>query len=715
MTFKEFNQKIQQQFAKMCATGKLFRVELTGQQVWDIYINGFSASQNPVFRDPQSSVHNCNTDRHFIKRYGNIVALDENNSIMTMFDIDVAESDFETTVPNLSAWLKEAKIVAPFFESWNEINVLPYEKKITKTQTQFQLGIAEQYKQYTKEEVEKFGVVEQGKVYTFNHFHVFAPAAFIDMSIKSVDAIVGEYRDAKNVFQRGMQEIPLDTLQLVNDLILQGSLLNGDAHLFKIQQFIELKKQYELVPVAQKDNWCWKASYKLPISKFRNELIGTLCVELAEGVELNEACKTWNKRVDPLNYMKAKAPITTSQIKQAQKFVEEEGYLASFDRRFATIDDIDVSEILHTNAGDGAIKTASLFDAVKATSVSTRHKRSHFNDITSISIETFMKEILPTATSVEAFLENRMDGNLVALVTANEKNSKPLFKWSNNYSWTYNGNLAGKSQIKEEVKSKGGNVEGVLRFSMIWNDGNGNDSSDLDAWCQQASGERIGFSQGFRKDSGNKFSNCGGQLDLDNMNPQGKIAVEIIYFKSISLMRDGQYKFWVNQYSARNSQGFKAEIEFNGEVYNYEYNKAVSGDVEVAIVTLKNGVFSIEHKLPETASSKTLWGLESNEFHKVNLVSLSPSYWGENNVGNKHYFFMLEGCKSDIPLRSFHNEYLTGELLPHRKVTEVLGETTKLSPTPKMLAGIGFNGTVSDELIVRVKGSHQRVLKIVFN
>jgi len=707
MTFKEFNQKIQQQFAKMCATGKLFRVELTGQQVWDIYINGFSASQNPVFRDPQSSVHNCNTDRHFIKRYGNIVALDENNSIMTMFDIDVAESDFETTVPNLSAWLKEAKIVAPFFESWNEINVLPYEKKISKQQTQFQLGIAEQYKQYTKEEVEKFGVVEQGKVYTFNHFHVFAPAAFIDMSIKSVDAIVGEYRDAKNVFQRGMQEIPLDTLQLVNDLILQGSLLNGDAHLFKIQQFIELKKQYELVPVAQKDNWCWKASYKLPISKFRNELIGTLCVELAEGVELNEACKTWNKRVDPLNYMKAKAPITTSQIKQAQKFVEEEGYLASFDRRFATIDDIDVSEILHTNAGDGAIKTASLFDAVKATSVSTRHKRSHFNDITSISIETFMKEILPTATSVEAFLENRMDGNLVALITANEKNSKPLFKWSNNYSWTYNGNLAGKSQIKEAVKSAGGKVDGVLRFSITWNE-SGNDNSDLDNHCLEPNRNRIYFSSKVSPTSG-------GHLDVDIITPNGKLAVENITFPSIQKMQQGDYTFLVNQYSARNSQGFKAEIEFNGEVYNYEYKKAVNGNVEVAVVTLKNGVFSIEHKLPETASSKTLWGLESNEFHKVNLVSLSPNYWGENNVGNKHYFFMLEGCHSDTSLRSFHNEYLTGDLLAHRKVLEILAETTKLAPSKKQLAGIGFSSSVKDELIVRVKGSHQRVLKIVFN
>ncbi len=707
MNFKEFNQKIQQQFAKMCATGKLFRVELTGQQVWDIYINGFSASQNPVFRDPQSSVHNCNTDKHFIKRYGNIVALDENNSIMTMFDIDVAGSDFETTVPNLSAWLKEAKIVAPFFESWNEINVLPYEKKITKTQTQFQLGIAEQYKQYTKEEVEKFGVVEQGKVYTFNHFHVFVPSAFIDMSIKSVDAIVGEYRDAKNVFQRGMQEIPLDTLQLVNDLILQGSLLNGDAHLFKIQQFIELKKQYELVPVAQKDNWCWKASYKLPISKFRNELIGTLCVELAEGVELNEACKTWNKRVDPLNYMKAKAPITTSQIKQAQKFVEEEGYLASFERRFATIDDIDVSEILHTNAGDGTIKTASLFDAVKATSVSTRHKRSHFNDITSISIETFMKEILPTATSVEAFLENRMDGNLVALITANENNSKPLFKWSNNYSWTYNGNLAGKSQIKEAVKSAGGKVDGVLRFSITWNE-SGNDNSDLDNHCLEPNRNRIYFSSKVSPTSG-------GHLDVDIITPNGKLAVENITFPSIQKMQQGNYTFLVNQYSARNSQGFKAEIEFNGEVYNYEYNKAVNGNVEVAIVTLKNGVFSVEHKLPETASSKTLWGLESNEFHKVNLVSLSPNYWGENNIGNKHYFFMLEGCNPDVPLSSFHNEYLVGELLNHRKTLEVLSQTTKL-PVPKSsLSGLGFNATVPDELIVRVKGSHQRVLKIVFN
>lgn len=37
----------------MCATGKLFRVDITGDKVWEIYLNAFE--QDPVFRDPNSS------------------------------------------------------------------------------------------------------------------------------------------------------------------------------------------------------------------------------------------------------------------------------------------------------------------------------------------------------------------------------------------------------------------------------------------------------------------------------------------------------------------------------------------------------------------------------------------------------------------------------------------------------------------------------------
>ena len=222
------------------------------------------------------------------------------------------------------------------------------------------------------------------------------------------------------------------------------------------------------------------------------------------------------------------------------------------------------------------------FDNVKTTS--TRHKRSEFKNIEEVPVETFMKVILPSCTSVEALLENNHEGNFVSLTTANIKDSKPIFKWSNNYSWTYNGNLAGKSQIKEAVKKAGGRVDGILRFSLIWNDGESkSDHSDLDAWCLQPYGESIGYSAGFRKDRGNHFSRYGGQLDLDNTNPGRNMAIENIYFKSIDLLAPGDYIFSVHQYSARNSLGFKAEIEFDGQIYYYEYNQPVRGRIKIAV------------------------------------------------------------------------------------------------------------------------------------
>ena len=553
---KELQQKLQKQMDKMASSGKLFRSQITGQAVWDIYIKSFVT--DPIFRDPDSSTHNCNLCKNFIRRYGNIVAIVD-NKIQTIWDV-TADEEFKPVIKALSTILKASKVESVFFETYNELNSLNYEK-CSKTNTKFRLGIDKNHKRYTKEEAEKFGAVKPNEIKTFEHIHLDIPAAFVDQSGKSVEAIIGEYRDAKNVFQRAMEEISLDTLQLVKDLINQGSLLDGATHLYKIEQIIPLKRAYDELDKKEQDNWCWVNSYKLPFAKFRNELIGTLCSELSQGEELNKAVQSWNKRVDPANYMKATAPITKKQIEEAKKFVEENGYAESFDRRFANIDDIKVSEILHSNIGDGKIKSVSIFDNVKSTS--TRHKRSEFDKVEEVSIEKFMKDILTTTTSIEAFLTAQHEQNLVSLTTANNPDSKPIFKWSNNYSWTYNGNLAGKSQIKQEVKSKGGNVEGVLRFSMIWNDGDGRDNSDLDAWCYQPNHESIGYNTGFRKDSGNRFSNCGGQLDLDNTNPGGKLAVENIYFPELKRMKEGEYKFKVNQYSARNSKGFKAEIEFN--------------------------------------------------------------------------------------------------------------------------------------------------------
>lgn len=694
----------------MTQTGKLFRANLTGQQIWDLYLNAFAKEDNPVFRDPASSVHNCNYCNNFIRRYGNIVAITSDFKLETMFDVE-ADPEYANSAKAISEAIRSAVIEDVFFETFQELQYLSY-APCSKNNSTFQLGVASNVKRYTQEEADKFGVVKANEIRTFNHLHLQLDTAFVDKTGKSIEAIMSGYRDAKQVFQRAMETIPLDTLLLVRDLIQQGSLLDGTTHLYKIEQIIPLKREYDQLPAAQRDNWCWATSYQLPFAKFRNELIGVLCTDLAEGEELNKACQSWNKRVDPANYMKATAPITRKQIEEARLFVEENGYTDSFNRRFATMDDIKVSEILHSNVGTSPLKTVSIFDSVKPTA--TRHKQNEFDGIESVPIDKFMVDILPNCSGIEAFFNPRLSGNLVSLTTAAQAGTKPLFKWNNDYSWTFNGNLAGKSQIKEAVKSAGGKIDGVLRFSMIWNE-IGKDESDLDAWCQQPDSDRIGFSTGYRKDDGNRYSLLGGQLDLDNRYPGGKLAVENIYFKDLSKMKDGVYKFWVHQYSARNSQGFKAEIEFDGELYTYEYNRPVSGNVVVAEITLSKGVFTIKHHLPATgAGSKEIYGITTNQFHKVNLVCLSPNHWGTNQVGNKHYLFMLDGCKSPVAIRGFHNENLLPELAQHRKVLEVLGATNLIESTDSQLSGLGFNATVRDELIVRLQGSHKRVIKIQF-
>ena len=45
---------------------------------------------------------------------------------------------------------------------------------------------------------------------------------------------------------------------------------------------------------------------------------------------------------------------------------------------------------------------------------------------------------------------------------------------------------------------------------------------------------------------------------------------------------------------------------------------------------------------------------------------------------------------------------------------EVLGAKLKVKSTKNQLSGVGFNATVHDEVILRLSGSHKRVIKVKF-
>lgn len=747
MLFEQFATLIRNQFSLMAKTGKLFVSSVSGDTLWNLYLSSFAPEHNPVFRDPNSSVNNCNRDKHFIRTYGNIVAVDDDNNIITMFDCKVGfavekgdiddnlieDSIYYNSVVAMRSALKEAPISSVFAIHYNDLAKQPYDK-IKKNVDTYQLGYKLSNKIYTPEEVAKFGVVKAGEVYTFHHFYVDLPKQYVLTGNESIGTYLNKKNTLHQVFVKGLS-IPLETLQVVSELMAQGSLLRADLYKYKVDEFISIKQEYEALEGSSlsKDNWSWKKFSDIPFAGFANELVGTTCIDLAQGKDINVVQKEFNIRVDPVNYAKAKSPITERQKQDAAKWVEENGYTDSFNRRFATLEDAlsgNINEVIHTNISKKNKAPASnLFANVKTVNSGTlsRHKKAEFDAIETIDIQTFIDSILPNSKSIQVFLENGFSNNLVTMTTAVDPTCKNLFKWSDNhFSWTYNGNLAGKSALTERVISKGGRVDGVLRFTHSWNELEPNDSlmdghvfmpgnsGPSKKICDNYGGnsQRVGWNN-------RNHSTSGGVQDVDYTPPApaGYVPVENITFPSLDRLKDGDYTYKIHNWSKRNSWGRgKAEIAFNGELYEYIYPATDHKEwVDVATVTLNKGQWSIKHHLePVGATSNTMWGLDSNQFHKVNLICLSPNYWGDNKIGNKHYFFFLEGCHSDQPMRSFHIENLNGELLAHRKVLEVYGMTDMLQPTNKQLAGLGFTDDSKETLIVKVEGSFKRTVRVKF-
>ncbi len=507
----------------------------------------------------------------------------------------------------------------------------------------------------------------------------------------------------------------MNAVDTILELITSNTLYKGKEWKAALTEFHKYKKEYDKLPSGlEKDLYAWEKSIKagVVIGRIRNHSIGTLLINVSEGMELDTAVKKYEQIVAPTNYKRSKPIYSKKMLEDAQKKIIELGYMDSLTRRFAKLDDITVNDILFSNK-DAAKRINGANDIFGELAKNVKDVQTKkFSKIEEVTIDTFINDILPTAREVELYLENKHSGNLVSLIAPQNKNSKSMFAWGNNFSWAYSGNLT-DSDMKERVKAAGGNITGKLRFSIQWNE-DGKDNCDLDAHCKEPSGYEIYYGSAKKP----CFSPTEGQLDVDIVSPRGKVAVENIVWKNRHTMKDGTYKFFVHQFSGSVKNGFRAEIEFDGQIYSFDYPHSMrSGeDVMVAEVTLKNGKFTIKKLLSSTMSSKEIWGVKTNDFIPVSVICYSPNHWSnvENKVGHKHVFFMLNGCINNENPSGMFNEFLVYDLFKHRKVMEALGSKMRVKNTNDQLSGVGFATDKRAEVIVKVIGNVERILKIKF-
>lgn len=688
--FKDFVKAIQKNLQQMSKdSSRLFTVNVDTEELYNLYLDSFPAGTNEIYRERRE--YDCSCCRHFIRDVGNVVSI-KNGELHTIWGINpVSDDKYNVVAAALDAYVKQKAVLGVFLKKEKRIGT-PENREMLPT----------------------------GKINKYEHFFVDLPeiCIFKECYGHTLEGDLSQFRDVRNVFKRSLNEISKEAVDTVLELIAQNSLYKGAEWKKQLTEFKNYQKEYGKLTDEQKELWIWEKSIAAGavIGKIRNHSIGTLLVNISEGMDLDLAVRKYEQIVAPVNYKRPKAIFTKKMLEDAKKTITELGYMDSLQRRFATLDDITVNNILFSNK-DAAKRITGAMDLFDEMEQDVAIDPKRFSKVEEISAEDFIKNVLPVAKELEVYLENKHIQNMVSLIAPEVAAAKTMFKWNNGMSWAYTGNIT-DSDIKENVKAAGGSVTGIVRFSIQWNDGNGKDNSDLDAHClEPQGGDHIYFSH-------KRSRYTGGELDIDITDPlyqcksNGGVAVENITYPSKERMKPGTYKFYVNQYSFRNSQGFKAEVEVNGEIHSYEYNSPVRGNVQVAEVVLDHdGNFKVIDKLPGNCVtiSKDVWGIKTLQFTPVSVVCYSPNYWDEQKgIGHQHLFFMLKDCINPEEPNGYYNEFLKPELEQHRRVFEALGSKAHVKDVDDQLSGVGFSLTKRNDLIIKVKGATERVLKIKF-
>lgn len=680
MEFKHIKDALARNFEQISANNTLFETDVDKDILWNLYLDSFPEGTNPIYRERR--IHDCSACRQFIRNIGGTVYIDDNFNVHSIFDFYTHSETYQPVMDALVTYVTSKPVIDIYLNDASSVGVDKNRE-----------------------------ILDDGTVVTWDHFFVRLPYTMYTTRKNDIPTMKAAIRDRKNVFKRSLDEISMDAIDTVLELISSNSLYKGEEWKIALNKLRIYKSNYSKIPDNKKDLYAWKMALSIndAIGRIRNHSIGVLLTDISDGMDLDTAVRRYEKIVAPTNYKRPKAIYTKKMLEDAKEKITELGYMDSLPRRFATLDDITVNNILFSNRDAAKRIGGDIFDDM-VSDIAIDAKK--FSRVEEVSAEKFVNDILPTAKSVEVLLENRHAQNMVSLIAPVNKDAKSMFKWDNAFSWAYSGNIT-DSDIRENVKIAGGRVDGVLRFSIQWNE-DGTDNCDLDAHCCEPGNYEIYFGSAKKP----RFSPTRGQLDVDIIDPIGNVAVENITWGDKRYMHEGDYIFSVHQYSGSAKHGFRAEVEFDGTVYSFDYNKTMrSGElVDVAVVHMDAyGNFTIKELLPSNVSTREIWSLKTNTFVPVTVVMYSPNYWDEQQgIGHRHYFFMLKDCVNPEQPNGFYNEFLDNRLNEHKRVFEALGSKLAVASADDQLSGLGFSATKRNDLIVKVKGATERIMKVKF-
>lgn len=375
--------------------GPLFTTDAAG--LWDAYLGSFE----PIERQ----FHNCNACRHFIERFGGLVAISE-------------------TGRTYSVLWASASIPEPYTNAFAALFRLVTRAKVT--------GVF----------LSSLPVLGQPETGEWRHLSVCLPGAITGKksTLQTDYQAMAEKREDHATVLRALIEFPASAIDQALTLLKSDALYRSEKVLGQAQWLRDLHTAFDEAKGAGRTNVAWLAVAKAPTGFChpRSSMIGTLLEDIVAGLDFGDVSRKFAAKMHPLQYQRPQAAPSAGNIAQAEKIIAELGAAGSLARRYARLDEVEKiwSPAEHMEPSDEGV-----FGHLKPKGTEPAAPMSV--PAQAITWEKFARVVLPDATAIEVRVPG--SGNFAALVTAENPDAPPILQWDlpekrNPVSWyLYNG------------------------------------------------------------------------------------------------------------------------------------------------------------------------------------------------------------------------------------------------------------------------------------
>jgi len=686
MSFTHFSSTVQRRFQDLQArlagvprTRNDLFVTASGDDLYGQYLAAFPDGSNPLVRE--RTEHDCTSCRAFIRNFGGAVHIDpETLHVSTVWDGDAFSAPYDTVASTMAAYVRRHAVTA-LFRTLQPTFSTPRSVR-----------------------------VKDGSTETYDHLHGVADRGFVTRE----GAEAGSYQISRQMLEGAFERLNAGAVEDVRRLIEDGQLYRGAEKLHLVEGFGAAQARYFTLHGAEREGFLAVTALDPAVSRFKNDVIGTLIAAIAGSEDLQAAVGRYEAMVAPANYQRTNQVITQSMADGALKTLAALG--VNVKRRLAHLDDVDVNDVVWADRSSRAEMKGGL-SGLLAAAVTVRPVVVNEAAVTEMKVDAFLRDVLPQAETLRLLISRDLAGSFMTLTTADEDGAvqdsgTPLLKWNNPFAWSYTGDAA--DQIQARVKAAGGNIKALLRFSLSWTN-----TDDLDLRVRYTGKGRS--EQLYFRHKTSTVPGLTGGLDVDmNAHALVRDPVENVAFTHLL---PGTYLVEVHNYRQREhtDPGFTLQVADQAGTTDYHYPHAVRDQQMVHCLSatvdaqLQVTCTVSEALTPGGVQGGEKWGLPFGQYAEVRCVTLSPNHWGGQQQGNKHTFFILKDAKTDERPRGVYNEYLHPDLLKHRKVLDVIGDRARPDLTDAQLSGVGVSSTLDKAVTLEVTTStSKRTYRVSF-